>query len=101
MIKVTVLKEDSFIKNITIKGHSGYDEQGKDIVCASVSTTCITVVNAILNLDNEAITFEKEDGYLSINILKHSQYIDVLLEVMLKQLEDLEKSYPKNVKIMI
>lgn len=101
MIKVTVLKENSFIKNITIKGHSGYDEQGRDIVCASISSTCITVVNAILHMDQEAISFEKKEGYLSITVLKHTQYIDVLLEVMLAQLQDLEKSYPKNVKIMI
>lgn len=35
---------------ITIKGHAGYDP-GKDIVCASISTLCYALINALENTD--------------------------------------------------
>ena len=45
MIKVN--KNGNVIK---ITGHSGYDNAGKDIVCASVSSIIYTTVNGLLNI---------------------------------------------------
>jgi len=49
MIKVTILKDDNCVKEIKFDGHALFDEYGKDIVCAGVSSTLITTVNAILS----------------------------------------------------
>lgn len=84
---------------IVISGHSGYDVEGKDIVCASVSSIAITTVNAILKIDSKAITYEEKDGYLKITILKHTNSIDLLISNMLELLEELECQYSKNIKI--
>ena len=46
MIKV-IINETEKINSIEISGHSGYSESGSDIVCASVSSICITTVNSI------------------------------------------------------
>ena len=48
------------IKNnkIEIKGHAYYDDYGKDIVCASVSSIVITTINAIIEFDPESIYYE-------------------------------------------
>ena len=43
MIKIKILKD-----YIEVKGHANYDDFGKDIVCASVSSIVITTVNAIV-----------------------------------------------------
>ena len=51
MIKVKVLKENDFYKEIIITGHANYDSYGKDIVCSSVSSIVVTTVNAIISLD--------------------------------------------------
>ena len=72
MIKV-VIKEDI----ITISGHANYDEYGKDIVCAAVSSTVITTVNGILSIDKDAIEVT-EKGNVEIKILKRNQRIHVL-----------------------
>ena len=37
--------------NIEITGHANFDDYGKDIVCASVSSIVITTVNGILELN--------------------------------------------------
>ena len=94
MIKVNI-KEDE----ITIKGHSGYSEEGSDIVCASVSSISITTVNALLSIDEDCITYEEADGYLNIKIKKHSEVIDKLINNMINLLTELEKQYEKNIEI--
>ena len=50
MIKVN--KNGNVIK---ITGHSGYDNAGKDIVCASVSSIIYTTVNGLLNINEKSI----------------------------------------------
>ena len=90
MIKVDVKKVNNEITNIHISGHSEYDEFGKDIVCASVSSIVITSVNAIIKLDN-SIKFKQESGNVIINVIKHTKNTDILINNMLELLENLEK----------
>lgn len=94
MIKIDIKKD-----LITIKGHSGYSVSGSDIVCASVSSIIITTINAILGIDDKAIFYKKEDGYLEIEILKHTDIIDSLINNMIDLLSELELQYDKFVKI--
>ncbi len=55
MIKVKLTKNNNYYKRIIITGHANYDDFGKDIVCAAVSSTVITSVNSCLAIDNESI----------------------------------------------
>ncbi len=100
MIKIKIQKSDNCIKKIIITGHANYDEHGKDIVCASVSSIAITSVNLILRMDDKAINVKQSDGLLEIDVLKHDANIEVVLENMLDMLEELSKDYEKNVKII-
>ena len=93
MIKVNI-KE----KQIIIKGHANYDELGKDIVCASVSSMVITTVNAILRVDNEAIKYSDDNGVI-IDIIKSDEIINKLINNMIDLLEELGKQYPKYIEI--
>jgi len=94
MIKIDI-KNDQ----ITIKGHSGYSVSGSDIVCASVSSIAITSINAILRIDEKAISYKKEDEFLEINILKHTNVVDSLINNMIDLLSELELQYKKNINI--
>lgn len=94
MIKVSI-KEDE----ILIKGHAMFDDFGKDIVCASVSSIAITTINAIVEFDNTSIDVSQNDGYLKIDILKHNKNVDILISNMIKLFEELEMKYPNNIKI--
>ncbi len=94
MIKVSI-KEDK----ILIKGHAMFDDFGKDIVCASVSSIAITTINAIIEFDNTSIDVSQNDGYLKIDILKHNKNVDILISNMIKLFEELEMKYPNNIKI--
>ena len=93
MIKV-LIKEN----NIEISGHANFDDYGKDIVCASVSSIVYTTINGILNIDNNAIKVT-DNKILTIEILSNNNIIKKLIDNMLMLLKDLEKQYPQNLKI--
>ena len=99
MIKIRILKEDNNIKKISITGHSGYEEAGKDIVCAAVSSTAITTVNNILSL-NKTIECVESDGSLTIIVIKDDEVTQKLLSNMLSMLKELENDYKKYIKIL-
>ena len=94
MIKVTINKN-----TITISGHSGYDVIGKDIVCASVSSIVITTVNNILDIKKDAIEFNDDGNIMVIKKVLEDDIVNKLINNMILLLENLEKDYPKNIKI--
>ena len=95
MIKVE-LKENL----ITIKGHAGYDDKGKDIVCASVSSIVITTINGIIEINPDAIDYSDLDNEMIIRKLKEDEIVNKLLNNMVLLLENLEKDYKDYIKII-
>ena len=94
MIKIEVKKD-----SITIKGHALYEEEGKDIVCASVSSIATTTVNALLRIYEDCICYKDEDGYLKITIKKHNDIVDALIDNMIDLFKELEKEYKKYIQV--
>ncbi len=62
MIRVTVKKRKDSYVSFHSKGHAGYDESGKDIVCAAVSALIITTVNSIESFTEDSIELEERSG---------------------------------------
>ena len=85
---------------IEIKGHANYDDYGKDIVCASVSSIVITTINAIIEFDPESIYYEDLNNRILIEKLKDDDITNKLINNMIELLEELEKSYKDNIKII-
>ena len=99
MLKVEIIKKDNKYKKITFSGHTLYDDYGKDIVCSSVSSIMITTVNAIMMFDKSYINYEQKKDLFIINVNKNCEIVDKLILNMINMLEELEISYPKNIKI--
>ena len=51
---------------ITVTGHSGYDEPGRDVVCAGVTALCQTLIRSIESLTEDAIEYEISPGRADI-----------------------------------
>ena len=94
MIKIKVTK-----KNISILGHANYDDYGKDIVCASVSSIVLCSIEAISNFDINAVDIKQTKDKLEIIINKTDDITQKLINNMLNCLKELEKKYPKNIQI--
>ena len=98
MIKVILTKKDDNVNKVIINGHAGYDDFGKDIVCAAVSSTVITTINILLSLDNQSISYNDSRG-LIIEVLKNDMTTKKIINVLITNLYELEKAYPKNIQI--
>lgn len=100
MIKVEIIRNNNNIKKISILGHAMYDEYGKDIVCASISTLVISTVNNILSINSNTIKVEQSDSKVIIKYILKDNIIDILINNMISNLNTLANNYPKNIKII-
>ena len=110
MINVSIFEyNNGLINKIEIKGHSGYDVTGKDIVCSSVSTAFILSVNLLEKLKNEyAIEYEciqdENIPLMSLNIghmnsNEQVRLVQTILENLVENLEMVSKQYQKFLNI--
>ena len=93
MIKV-VYSSNSLI----VTGHANYDDYGKDIVCASVSSLITCTVNGIYSLNKNSILYKDDSNTIEIKILDDENTLKLFNNLIL-MLKDLAKDYPKNIKI--
>ena len=100
MINISIKKNNKQYQEFIFKGHALYDDYGKDIVCAGVSSVLITTVNAIIRYDEKAITkLNEKNNTIHLIINKNDKIITLLLDNMSSLLKELEVSYPKNISI--
>ena len=100
MIKVYVNKN-----KIIMTGHANFEEYGKDIVCASVSSIVTTSVNACLRVEANSLVYQEEYdkqelSKLTIEVMSDNKNVLLILENMIQMLEELAETYKKNIKII-
>lgn len=104
MIEIKIeINNDKIIKDLIIKGHSDYDEYGKDIVCAAVS---ILVYTAYLSLKkipdiNAEYLDDKSTVILSLkNVLKEIEgEVRGITLFLVSGLKLLSEKYQENVNL--
>ena len=83
------------------EGHAGFDEYGKDIVCAGVSALVLTCINSIeMLLGEEAETSsDEEKGFVSMQLKeKPSSEAELLMESMLLGIEMIAENYKNRIR---
>ena len=108
MTDIKIKKQNENIVCVECKNHTGYADFGKDIVCAGVSSITQTAVLAIKKLTNVSHNFQIDEkvGFLKLelNDIDNSQNFhdaQIILKSMLCGLEDLQKQYPKYIKLEV
>lgn len=100
MIRFKVFFKDDSIVGFELKGHSGYAEHGKDIVCSAVSVLAITAVNSIERLTEGIIKAETKDGYMKAKLISTDNCdAQLILKSMVLGLNMISEQYPDNVVI--
>lgn len=99
MIVCTVNKNNNSYA-VEIKGHSGYEAIGKDIVCSSVSTAFILTVN-LLNKMNYKFDFISDENIpmMKLEVINYDSVVENIIDNMLDCLNDVSKQYQKYLKI--
>lgn len=100
MIKIQIKTENDAVKYVKVSGHANYADYGYDIVCASLSSICVTTINAIISYNENSLVYTEDDGLLEIGIMLHDDVIDMLTNNMINLFYSLEEQYPKNIKIL-
>lgn len=70
MITVTFNCSDDLICGFEISGHSGYSEDGSDIVCAAVSSAAYMTANTITEILHVGADVTENDGFMRLNLSK-------------------------------
>ena len=60
-------KRNRSLKGINVSGHAEYDEPGRDIICAAVSTLTINLINSIEQLTDTKWKFAVDDGFIDMS----------------------------------
>lgn len=97
MINVIVTYQNEDITSIKASGHALFEEYGKDIVCAAVSSVLTGLLNAIdLKTDYECWI---DSQSMNIKTNEVSQVGQIICETGLIQLQTIQEQYPNYITI--
>ena len=95
MIRVTVYKTSRHeYTGFDVTGHAGYDDPGKDIVCAAASALVINAINSIDHFtdDKTSCVSDEESGSITFRFAQiPSHDAALLLDSMILGLEEIEE----------
>ena len=110
MTKIYLKKDSVFGYNeISVSGHSGYADEGSDIICAYISSACELILSILADEVSADIEMDINPGKAFIGIciprsedtLHKSEVISVCLGGFRRQMEEFSKQFPKFVSITI
>lgn len=84
---------------IRIEGHAGYDEPGKDIVCAAVSVLTETFIEGVRELTPDELKCEIAAGKAVIRYGNLSTEAQLLMSFFFCGVGMVADNYPANVKL--
>ena len=99
MVHVEIIREAERINGFSLRGHAGFADKGKDIVCAAVSVLAINTVNSIEALLPEdgklmEVVSEEKEGIIKCRFVSEpSKDAGLLLNSMYLGLKTIEKEY--------
>lgn len=103
MTEVKVFSRSGNICGVVMSGHTGYDEYGKDIVCAALSTliqTLETGLAEVLSIKGVRSETREDEGYVSIDWDEpENPMAGIIADTVVRVLGSIEKSYPSYVKL--
>lgn len=100
MTDIIITKNANHIVKVECSGHTGYGEQGEDIVCAALSSIVQTALLGLLTVAKIKVKFDRndEEGKLTFSLpqdLNQQKRHDasVILDTMLCGISDLYEGF--------
>lgn len=84
---------------ISINGHAGYAEAGKDIVCAAVSILAQTLIASIEELTQDTISYDIQPGTVNIKLGNLSERSKLLVSSFFVGVQMVADNYPGFVRL--
>ena len=104
MIKAVLFREGDHLTGCRIEGHSGWADEGHDIVCAAASILGCTCVNALESVCGVIPEIrENENGSLWFELpartAEENGKAQILMGALRQGLSDLADEFPQNIQI--
>ena len=100
MVTVKVVCAKDLISSIEIEGHAGFEDSGKDLVCAGASSISIGALNALDQLFKNDCILEMKENRISIKVKESKKGLEQVLRCIVIQLETMVESYPEYIRII-
>lgn len=106
MIKIVITRDlKGSIRKMAINGHSGYAQEGNDIICSAVSVTAYTAAGALGELAGMDGCYEESGGHMVISLpeemtAKQQDTAGIILETTAIGFKQIELSYGKYVVVI-
>ena len=107
MTTVSFHLEGSRITGFEVQGHSGYADEGSDIVCAAVTSAvrlCECAINDVLGLE-ASVKVRQKDASISLKLpgglgQTNESTCQTLLTALMVYLTELHEEYPENISVL-
>ena len=93
MIKATFFRKNGFTEGFVIEGHSGYAEEGSDVICASVSSAAYMAANTLTEIVGAKADIAVDDGYLELTVKKPDEKTEIILQGLELHISTLAQDY--------
>ncbi|NLK87682.1 MAG: ribosomal-processing cysteine protease Prp [Clostridiaceae bacterium] len=106
MIRIVISRNSAgSINSMKIDGHSGYAEEGSDIICSAVSVTAYTAAGALDELAGLKGCYSEGSGHMTIRLpdglnAKQAETAAVIMETTAIGFKQIEHSYGRYVSVM-
>lgn len=104
MTEIRVIRSGDIVYGLELSGHSGYDEQGRDIVCAALSTLIQTLeigLVEVLKIDGVSAKVDEDIAYMGVFWDKNEdRRIDDLVNTIIAALRSIENGYPSHIRFV-
>ena len=102
MTKIVIFKKNGMISEYQIKGHSGYAQEGTDIVCSGISAASQMALVGLVEVLKLNVQSDIKDGYMHITINDfQNDKAQAILSAMELTLQDIAKNYARYVKMEV
>ena len=80
MIRATFYRKGDKLCGFEFSGHSGYAEEGSDIICASVSSAAYMTVNTVTDVIGDYGEATVDEGYLEFTTASDKSEVQAVLK---------------------
>ena len=102
MIRAIFTVQDKLVTGFEISGHSGFSEQGSDIICSAVSSAAYMAVNTLTDVQKLDCDVTVNDGFMDLKLSKaEAEAAQVVLNGLLLHLDALSKEYADFIDLKI
>ena len=103
MTRCSFIKSNGKFLGFRIQGHSGYAEEGSDIVCAAVSSMAMLTINNITESLGVAarVEVDEEIPVIDFSLQNEDETACLLIAGLWRELAALANDYPKNIRVIL